>query len=43
MKTENPEENQIGNIFAERNNIKDENKEEDDINKVFVNTETTKE
>ena len=42
MKTENPEDNKIDNIFDERNNIKDEQKDDDSIKKVFVNTDTTK-
>ena len=42
IKTENPEEHNIGYIFADRNNIEDVKKEDDDIKKVFVNTDTTK-
>ena len=42
MKTENPEDNKIDNIFDDRNNIKDEQKDDDSIKKVFVNTDTTK-
>ena len=42
IKTQNPEENIIGNIFAEKNNVKDVIKEDDAIKKVFVNVDTTK-
>ena len=42
IKTQNPEENNIGYIFAEKNNVKDEIKEDDAIKKVFVNVDTTK-
>ena len=42
IKTENPEDKKIDNIFDERNNVKDEPKEDDSIKKVFVNTDTTK-
>ena len=42
VKTQNPDENNIGYIFAERNQVKDEQKDDDALKKVFVNVETTK-
>ena len=42
IKTQNPDENNIGYIFAERNQVKDEQKDDDALKKVFVNVETTK-